>query len=124
MTFSCSPRPNGTCSWAESADVYAFNGPYTPFTGTFGLSDLTNLGFTLLGTVRNAAGSTDAGASLTFTEGPFRYLALVDRSAPGSGRDGWDIDAVSVAAVPLPAAGLFLLGALGGIAALRRRKTV
>jgi hypothetical protein len=30
---------------------------------------------------------------------------------------------VQIAAVPLPAGGLLLLGALGGFAALRRRKT-
>lgn len=35
--------------------------------------------------------------------------------------DGFDVSAVAVAPVPLPAAGLLLLGSLGGLAALRRR---
>ena len=35
---------------------------------------------------------------------------------------GFDVDAISVSAVPLPAAGFLLVGALGGLAALRRRK--
>ncbi|MGX0978396.1 hypothetical protein ACSSVY_004136 [Roseovarius sp. MBR-51] len=37
---------------------------------------------------------------------------------------GFDVDAISVSAVPLPAAGFLLVGALGGLAALRRRKQV
>lgn len=36
---------------------------------------------------------------------------------------GGFVDNVSIAAVPVPAGGLLLLGALGGLAALRRRKT-
>lgn len=38
------------------------------------------------------------------------------------GNDEFSIKSVNVAAVPVPAAGLLLLGALGGLAALRRRK--
>lgn len=36
--------------------------------------------------------------------------------------DGYDVSKVSIAPVPLPAGGLMLLGGLGGLAALRRRK--
>jgi hypothetical protein len=52
----------------------------------------------------------------------YSLLRLTDTSPTAQGRDGWDIDSVSVSAVPVPAAGLLLLGALGGLAALRRRK--
>ncbi len=38
------------------------------------------------------------------------------------GNDEFSLKSVNVASVPLPAAGLLLLGALGGLSALRRRK--
>lgn len=38
--------------------------------------------------------------------------------------DDFKLSAITVAPVPVPAAGLLLVGALGGLAALRRRKTV
>ena len=40
-----------------------------------------------------------------------------------TGDNSGSIEATVTAAIPLPAGGLLLLGALGGIAALRRRKT-
>lgn len=74
-----------------------------------------------LGRVTNAAGPH----SVT-TNAPFQYIKLVDATLaefPGTTSfDGFDVDAVSIAAIPLPAAGLMLLGGLGGLAALRRRK--
>jgi hypothetical protein len=76
---------------------------------------------TLIGTVTNAA----ATATFTFA-GVFDSLKVVDTSPVVAGRDGFDIDSIGItpAAIPLPAGGLLLLGALGGIAALRRRKSV
>lgn len=38
------------------------------------------------------------------------------------GNDEFSLNSVNVASVPVPAAGLLLLGALGGLSALRRRK--
>lgn len=73
---------------------------------------------TLLASVSNAL----HGGSFTFT-GIFEQLKFVDTSPLGGGStDGFDIDSVAVSAVPLPAGGLLLLTALGGVAALRRRK--
>ncbi len=49
----------------------------------------------------------------------------LDFKAQGSSDSyGGFVDNVSVAPVPVPAAGLLLVGALGGLAALRRRKAV
>jgi hypothetical protein len=76
---------------------------------------------TLIGSVTNDM----AEAVFTFT-GKFDALKVVDTSEVVKGRDGFDIDSISVtpAPIPLPAGGLLLLGALGGVAALRRRKAV
>ena len=40
------------------------------------------------------------------------------------GNDAFTLASANVAAVPVPAAGFLLIGALGGLAALRRRKTL
>ncbi len=53
--------------------------------------------------------------------GRFDQLKLVDASPVVDERDGFDIDAVGVSPIPLPAGGLLLLSALGAGAALRRR---
>jgi hypothetical protein len=58
------------------------------------------------------------------TGATYSLLRLTDTSPFAAGRDGWDIDSISVSAVPVPAAGLLLIGALGGLAALRRRKAL
>lgn len=75
----------------------------------------------LLGTLTNVVGSATLLATM-----PFEYIKLVDVTKTvfpnSSSFDGFDVDAVSVAAVPLPAAGAMLLAGLGGFAALRRRK--
>ena len=59
--------------------------------------------------------NAQGGASLALLDGPWRYLRLVDTSPNVSGRDGFDIDAVSVTPVPLPAAIWMLLAAVGGL---------
>ncbi|MGR3655540.1 VPLPA-CTERM sorting domain-containing protein, partial [Paracoccus sp. (in: a-proteobacteria)] len=58
----------------------------------------------------------------------FEYIKLVDATLNEFGRsgttsfDGFDVDSVSVAPVPLPAAGLMLLAGLGGFGVMRRRQ--
>lgn len=58
-----------------------------------------------------------------FVDGTKNDYALTFRAEGGSNELGGFVDDVSVAAVPVPAAGFLLLGALGGLVALRRRKT-
>lgn len=82
----------------------------------FGLATLVGPA-TFLGTVSNAAMT----ATLDFA-GIFRYLKVVDTSPAMPGRDGFDIDSISVAAIPLPASGGLLALGLLGAAALRRRR--
>ena len=82
--------------------------------------------FGMLGGVASYIGSlSNAGSGIFSFSGFFDQLMLVDTSPLGGGsKDGYDIDAVKVipAAVPLPAGGLLLAGALGLIGSLRRRK--
>ena len=123
VTFNCDgPQTSGGfCSFSESVDVYAFNGAYTPFDGAFGLSDLLSLGFQKVGEIPNGVANTAGGATISIS-GPFSWLALVDTSPVVNGRDGFDVDAVSVSAVPLPASILFLVGGLVGLGVLRARR--
>ena len=51
--------------------------------------------------------------------GPFRSVTVYNNSGT---EDGFDLDAIGVSPVPLPAAGFMLLAGLGGLAAARRRR--
>lgn len=125
VTFGCGAVLEfGMCSnYQEEVKVYALDGAYTPFDAEFGLADLTALGFSHVGTLGNGTAHTSSGGSVMIN-GSFRYLALVDNSPAGEGRDGFDVDAVSVSAVPVPASVLFLVSALGGVGLLRSRRPV
>lgn len=79
----------------------------------FGLDNV----FTFLGSMTNAA-----AVSLLDISGVFNQIKLVDTSDGAVTRDGFDIDSISVSPVPVPAAGLMLLSALGLVSVLRRRK--
>lgn len=122
VTFGCEGPGAGasTCSnFVETADVYALSGAYSPFDGAFGVADLTSLGFVQVGSIGNGDANAPQGASVLIS-GPFNFLALVDTSRQGA--DGFDVDAVSVSAVPLPASLLLLLSAIGGMGFLRARR--
>lgn len=59
--------------------------------------------------------------SFTFDGGPFDAMKFVHFGNMDPSRS-FDIDSVRVAPVPLPAAGLLLVGALGGMSLLRRKQ--
>lgn len=94
---------------------------------TAGYEEYANL-FTSTDGVTWAALSTSfnglavAGEEIT-APSAFRYLKFVDASPTGKNRDGFDIDSVGFAPVPLPAAGVVLAGGLGALAMLRRRRS-
>jgi hypothetical protein len=100
----------------EAADVYVGS---SYVNGSFDISS-----FTLVGQISNSL--AQLGQTLSFSSGPYSYLALVDvtwTEYPGSSSfDGFDLNAVGVSPVPLPAGGLLLLTAIGGLAVARRRK--
>lgn len=123
VTFSCSgpQRADGTCFFSESVDVYALNGAYVPKEGSFTEADIISDGFVFVTSIPNGLANEAGGASFVIN-GPFSFLALVDTSPGGSGaRDGFDVDAVSVEAVPLPAPLAFLLTGIAGLGLLRRK---
>ena len=103
-----------TCGhWPESVEVH--------------YGDSANGGWTLAGTISNSvAPSSVSGNTRGYTldiATPFSFLRLVDTSNFGSESNaGWDIDAVSVAPIPVPAALPLLLAGLGGIAWVGRRR--
>lgn len=88
----------------------------------FTLDDMQNVVEDLGVAVNNPDGSTRQRANA-----PFSYIRLVDVSKSvfpnTTSFDGYDVDSVAVAPVPLPAAGVMLLAGLGGLAMVRRRKT-
>ena len=101
---------NAGSDHAESADVYVGN-----------VADIGSM--TYVGTVNNGvvgAEVTTVDVSIAGT-GPWSYIALVDVSVGPPSVDGYDLDAISVAAVPVPASVLLLGAAVVGFGALRRK---
>lgn len=101
---------NGTVSnWPESVDIYVGND------GDAG-------SFFMVGSLDNTA-AQNPGGEFTFAGGPFDTVRLVDTSTfPTSGSGGWDIAAVRVSAVPVPAALPLLVAGIGAFGFIARRK--
>ncbi len=111
-----------------------FQSPGKIFEITFGKTDIhietaeifagVNGIFQSVAMVDNSSAAGVAGAVFTFA-GIFDQIMIVDTSPMGGGSvNGFDVDAVGVtpAPIPLPAGGLLLVTALGGLALARRRK--
>lgn len=120
-TFGCNPKPDGSCSYAESVRVYV---------GTsydFGSNDYSDVmdDFTFIGELFNA--DAQNGGSLLVAQ-TFRYVAVVDSSkanfASGPSTDGFDINAIAVngfnevGQIPTPTAAILMLP---GLLLLRRK---
>lgn len=103
ITFGSIPRTNHF----EAVDVWSVLAGVETFLGT-----ITNLG----------------GGGEVKSKAPFEYIKLVDVTqrefATTSSLDGFDVDSLKIAAIPLPATGILLLAGLGGMAAMRRRKKI
>jgi hypothetical protein len=78
---------------------------------------------TFIGTIFNNVASSSLLVAGTFDSLILRDVTLT-YFADTTSFDGFDLDAVSISPVPLPAGGLLLLAGIGGFAALRRRKSV
>lgn len=98
-----------TTSWPESVAVWVGNdGDDGSF---FKVGDMSN------------SDAQNPGGEFTFAGGPFDTVRLVDTSTfPTSGSGGWDIAAVRVSAVPVPAALPLLAAGLGAFGFIARRK--
>ena len=79
--------------------------------------------FTDIATVtnRDAGAQSPEGAQFAFS-GAYETLRLIDQTDPdGRATGGFDVDRVSVSAIPIPATGALMLGALGAFGLMRRR---
>ncbi len=120
---------------ANSPVVMFLNSVRTSFSMLWGSPDVYNvLTFALGGTTvftidGGALGATFAGT--TTTEGPTSWIKVsglkfdsVSFASSGNGFTKNAFELGNIAAVPLPAGGLLLLTAIGGLAVARRRKQV
>jgi hypothetical protein len=131
--------------WLDSNDL---NGILWEIPGASGLGEITKIAFFLtdvndVGSMAFSITASDGNTPNTLTNNvsglpansgvPNGQLLLVTMDfseavnlinismTTGAG-DGFGMDGIRVATVPLPAAGLLLLGGLGGLAAMRRRR--
>lgn len=93
-------------SYNESVDVYAS-------------VDNSAGSYSLVGQITNLA--AQGGGTVVFSNnGPFSFLKLVDTSTQTG--DGFDVDAIGVSQVPVPAAAWLFGSALLGLSGVARRK--
>ncbi len=125
VTFNCSIRPSGVCSYVETAEIYGVTGPFDLAgleDGTIaGVQnyDLSGLALTFIDAIPNGT----AQAGFAFNTGGNTFSGLFIRDTSTNGGDGFDVAAVSAtpAPVPVPPAAALLFGALGGLGLMKRR---
>lgn len=98
----------------QVADTSVSTGGSPGDVNTIAFTDLTMFTSALLGDLLSVRFETDSFASF--------QIASLENQDWAAGRLIVDYTPGQVSAVPLPASGLLLLGALGGVAGLRRRK--
>jgi len=104
-------------TWGDRAGYPEYANVYVGDIFSTNLSD-----FTFAELIKNDLGSISIDLS-SITGSPFRYVLLQDATAQNNGinGDGFEIDAVAVHPVPLPAAAWLLGSGLLGLVAVRRR---
>jgi hypothetical protein len=123
QTFSVSADPQDTWSLGSNDPGCTRESNADGLTACFGNYTQGNLS-TLYGTLVGRIGGGDffaLGSSFTGMASAAGELFLFNWDSNDSDNSG--SIAATISAVPLPAGGLLLLGAMGGLAALRRRKT-
>jgi hypothetical protein len=108
LSFWYSPRDGDAASNVIDYSIANLAGSVT---GPSGVPPVTTVGFWTL-----------IEATFVITDITNPYTLTFAANGTNNSLGGF-IDNVSIAAVPVPAGGLLLIGALGGIAALRRRKS-
>ena len=93
---------------SEEAEIYVSNNYDFASMATVNLSDVST--WTMIGIVPNAIAQD--GAILSGFGGPFRYVAVLDIDiGDPNGTEGFDVNAIGVSAVPIPASlWLFISG--------------
>ncbi len=112
-------RTNGSpTGWPESVKVFV------SLTNTSVGGDWTEVGsLSNTGSVEETPITNATRGYLLNIGQTFNYLKLVDTSTAGSSSNaGWDVDAVRVAPIPVPAALPLLLAGIGGLAWAGRRR--
>jgi hypothetical protein len=112
---------NGSvAAWPEFVDIFVYNSPLVTLTEVAKSVRNTTA---QLGAVFSFSGTWDTLRLVDVTARECSAQSLSCTGSTGQGADGFDVDAVGVSVVPLPAAAWLLLGASGALIAAKRRQS-